>query len=658
MEILDKMKVVSLNYTFLVSFLVISIMQGCERTEKLSHHLASPDGNITVKFSLSPEGNVTYRVACCSQEVIQASRLGIIREDADFAKGLALDSVSAILPINYEYEMLQGKKRHYSYTGNERRFYLSNSTGLKMDIVFRISNDGVAFRYIFPEQSSDLKTINQEISEFRFPPQTKAFLQPMQASKSGWCQVNPCYEEYYQQGVLLKELPYSVPGWTFPALFQNGDFWLLISETAPDRNYCGCRLQQDTTNQIFQIDFPQPTEVFPGGVLKPTSCLPWNTPWRIITIGKGLKSIVESTLGTDLAEPVRLNDISYIKPGRSSWSWVLLKDDSTVYDVQRRFIEYSAKMHWEYCLIDADWDRKIGYEKLGNLTTYAKSKNVGIIVWYNSSGDWNTTTYSPKSKLLTHADRLKEFERLKEIGVRGIKVDFFGGDGQSVMAYYQDIFEDAAEFGLLVNCHGATLPRGWQRTYPNLLTMETVRGFEYITFEQVNANLEPNHACMLPFTRNVFDPMDFTPVCFSEVPGICRVTSNGFELATSVIFWSGIQHFAEIPRGMATVPDYVKTFMQEVPVAWDETSFIDGFPGKLVVLARRSGKTWYIAGINGENIEKALIFNLPFIKEGQIGTIITDGDDNRSFSTREMTIVPGKQIELSIRGNGGFVIKF
>ena len=642
----------------LISFSAFTLMKSCEGTDKLSRCLTSPDGNITVKFNQSPDGNVTYQVAIRGQEVIQASRLGIVREDADFTSGLILDSVSAICPINYEYEMHQGKKQHYSYAGNERRFYLTNSTGLKMDIVFRISNDGIAFRYIFPERSNELKTINKEMSEFHFAPQTKAFIQPMEVAKSGWCQVNPSYEEYYLQGVLLEELPYSVPGWAFPALFQNGDYWLLISETAPNRNYCGCRLQQDTTNHGFYVDFPQPAEVFPGGVLKPTSSLPWSTPWRIITIGKGLKNIVESTLGTDLAEPVRLSDVSYVKPGRSSWSWVLLKDDSTVYDVQKRFIEYAAEMHWQYCLIDADWDRKIGYQKLGDLTTYAKSKNVGIFVWYNSSGDWNTTTYSPKSKLLTHADRLREFRRLKEMGISGVKVDFFGGDGQSVLAYYQDIIEDAAEFGLLVNCHGATLPRGWQRTYPNLLTMEAVRGFEYIIFEQVNADLEPTHACMLPFTRNVFDPMDFTPVCFSEVPGLHRVTTNGFELATSIIFWSGIQHFAEIPRGMAAVPDYVKTFMQEVPVVWDETRFIDGFPGKLVVLARRSGKIWYIAGINGENSEKILRLDLPFLNDNQTGTVITDGDDNRSFSTSEITVVTGKQIELTIRGNGGFVIRF
>jgi len=318
-------------------------------------------------------------------------------------------------------------------------------------------------------------------------------------------------------------------------------------------------------------------------------------------------------------------------------------------------------MNWEYCLIDADWDTKIGYEKIKELSEYAQTKHVGILLWYNSSGDWNTTTYHPKSRLLTHEDRVKEFSKLKEMGIKGIKVDFFGGDGQSMMTYYQDIFEDAAEFGLLVNCHGATLPRGWHRTYPNLLTVEAVRGFEYITFEQMNADLEPNHSCMQPFTRNVFDPMDFTPVCFSEVPNIKRVTTNCFELALSVIFWSGIQHFAETPEGMVRqrrIPDYVKDFLREIPSHWDDTRFIKGFPGKLVVLARRSGNTWYVAGINGENIEKNLNLELLFLENEKTGMLITDGANNRSFTMQKITVTPEKPLETKLKGNGGFVIKF
>jgi hypothetical protein len=587
--------------------------------------------------------------------ILEQSKLGIIRGDEDFSRNLALESVSDVETTKTEYDLHQ---RKYSYAGNRRVFHLKNSSGNRMDIIFQVSNDGVAFRYYFPDSSSETKRIVEEVSSFHFLPGTKAWIQPMADAKTGWSDVQPCYEEHYQQGVEVDKLIPNKAGWVFPALFNFDRYWMLITETAPDRNYCGCRLRLDSASYEFSIGFPQEPEIFPGGPLNPQSALPWGTPWRIIAIGDGLKPIVESTLGTDLAEPVRLRDISYVRPGKASWSWALLKDGSVVYDAQKRFIDFAANMRWEYCLIDVNWDTQIGYDKIKELADYARAKHVGLILWYNSSGDWNTTTYHPKSKLLTHEDRVREFSRLKEMGIKGIKVDFFGGDGQSMMAYYQDIFEDASQVGLLVNCHGATIPRGWQRTYPNLLTMEAVRGFEYVTFDQINADLEANHACVLPFTRNVFDPMDFTPVCFSEVPGIKRITTNGFELALSVIFWSGIQHFAVTPEGMAKVPEYVRDFLREIPSRWDETRFVDGFPGKLVVIARRSGNTWYLAGINGEGDEKRLNFELPFLGSTRTGRLISDGADNRSFSMQMIKITQGKLLEVTLKGNGGFVIAF
>ena len=637
--------------------LALGIYSACPCKSE-NNTITSPDKKISVFFDISENKTALYTVKYTKKLIIDQSKLGIIMEDEDFSGNLTLDSVSNIKTVKDDYEMLQGKKRKYSYHANRKIFHLKNVNGKKMDIIFQISNDGVAFRYYFPEKSEKIKKIVKEISSFNFKPGTKAYIQHNSEAKSGWCQVNPGYEEFYEQGVEIEKLRFNDAGWVFPALFNDGEWWMLLSETAPDRNYCGCRLQQDSTSHEFFIDFPQRPEKIFDRELNPESQTPWKTPWRIIVIGNSLKTIAESTLGTDLAEPSKLKEISFVKPGQSSWSWVLLKDDSTVYDVQKRFIDYASEMNWEYCLVDADWDKKIGYEKLGELTEYAKTKGVGILLWYNSSGDWNTTEYSPKSKLLNHKDRLEEFSRIKELGVKGIKVDFFGGDGQSVMSYYQDIFEDAAEYKLMVNCHGATLPRGWQRTYPNLVTVEAVRGFEYVTFEQLNADHQPNHSCMLPFTRNVFDPMDFTPVCFSEVPGMKRITSNAFELASSILFCSGIQHFAETPRGMKGVPDYVKNFLRDIPNSWEDSKFIDGFPGKFVVIARKSDNICYVAGINGEETEKKLKCELPFIKETKSANLITDGKDNRSFSMQKIVYTPNDPLEIILKGNGGFVLKF
>jgi alpha-glucosidase len=548
------------------SFLLFFILSIHFLHAESDYTIQSPDKNIYVHISLTSQQTASYRIEYAGTVILQDSKLGLIREDHDFSRDLTLDSTSCIEVVSDTYKIL---RRTCSYLAHQRIIHFTTSSGNKIDVVFQVSNNGIAFRYSFPDSSNEIKRIQKEISSFHFVPGTRTWIQPIAEAKSGWCQVNPSYEEHYQQNVEIEKLITNKPGWVFPALFQYDRYWMLITETAPNRNYCGCRLVHNTTNSEFSIGFPDKRESFPGGPVNPESTLPWSTPWRIITIGNTLKSIVESTLGTDLAEPNKLHDISFVKPGRASWSWPLLKDDSTIYSVQKRFIDYAAQMKWEYCLIDANWDTMIGYEKAKELADYAKQKNVGILLWYNSSGDWNSTSYHPKSKLLTHESRIQEFMKLKEMGIKEIKVDFFGGDGQSMMVYYQDVLEDAARFGLMVNCHGSTFPRGWHRTYPNLITMEGVRGFEFITFDQYNADQEANHCCVLPFTRNVFDPMDFTPMAFSEVPNIRRMTTNGFELALSVMFWSGIQHYAEIPEGMAHVPNYVKEFLRDMPPAWE-----------------------------------------------------------------------------------------
>jgi hypothetical protein len=646
----------TIKFTYFISILGTAFLFSyCSKhSENL---LFSPNKDVRVDFEITHDQKATYSVSFKEQSVIHKSSLGIIREDADFTNSLKLDSVSGVDTIYDDYILTHGKKTKYSYTGFRKIFHLSNANGGKMDIIFQVSDDGVGFRYYFPEISSDTKKIVKENTGFSLSEKTKCWIQPITPSKSGWGQVQPSYEEHYVQDFEVENLTDTTPGWVFPALFKSGNIWVHITETFPLRNYCGSRLIHESQTANFTIGFPQKTENFPGGEVNPASKLPWYTPWRIITIGDSLKNIVESTLGTDLAEPSRLPDVSYIKPGRSSWSWVLLKDDSTVYDVQKRFVDYAADMGWEYCLVDAFWDQKIGFEKIKELVKYAETKRVGIVLWYNSAGDWNTTVLSPKSKLLTHTDRVAEFSKLKEFGVKGVKVDFFGADGQSMMAYYIDIIEDAAKYGLMVNCHGSTLPRGLHRTYPNLVSMEAIRGFEFVTFEQVNADRQPNHCCVIPFTRNVNDPMDFTPVCFSEVPNMQRKTSNAFELAVSVLFLSGLQHYAEVPQGMIKMPDYVKNILKAVPVSWNESKFVDGYPGKFVVIARRDNATWYVAGINGENQDKTIKVTLPFINRKE-GVLISDGETNRSFSKNDIELNDSKSLNITIKANGGFLLIF
>jgi hypothetical protein len=613
----------------------------------------SPNKKITLTTGIA-DGSAWYRVQYNGQEVIQRSKLGIDREDEQFTEGLLLQSLSGVEKVMDTYHTVNAKKSAITYKANKRILHLQNAGGKKMDLIFQVSNDGVAFRYYFPDAAADPKTITAEHTSWHFGKEVQAWLQPMQEAQGGWEHVYPCYEEHYLQGIPPATNSPTKAGWVYPALFKKKDTWVLITETAVDSSWCATRLQPTAPDGEYTIGFPDPREVFTGKDLLPRSVLPWYSPWRIITIGS-LKTIAESTLGTDLAKPAVAVDPSFIKPGKASWSWALLKDNSVVYDVQKQFIDYAADMHWQYCLVDVDWDTRIGYDKIKELAAYAATKNVGLILWFNSSGNWNTTPYHPKSALLTREAREKVFAQLQSMGIKGVKIDFFNGDGRSMIQYYLDILADAARYKLLVNFHGATLPRGWQRTYPHLMSAEAVKGFEMITFSQQDADVAANHCTMLPFTRNAFDPMDFTPMSLYKIPRIERKTTSAFELALSVAFLSGIQHYAETPEGMAQVPEYVKAFLRTLPNHWDDVRFIDGFPGKLYVVARRAGKKWYIAGLNGEKIDKSLTLDLSFLA-GKKGSLITDGSTPLSFTQQPLAIAAGKPVKINLLPNGGFVM--
>lgn len=617
--------------------------------------LQSPDKAIVLNVYLSASGEIQYSVQNSGINVIQPSTLGIMMKGHNFTQGLKLSSKSKTESISDRYEIKNAKKSNILYQANQLVITFTNEENKKMDVIFRLSNDGVAFRYSFPWIEKN-ETIIKEHSSFVFDGKAKAWLQPMSEAKTGWEHCHPSYEEHYLQDIPVGTVSLLKSGWVYPALFKTNDTWVLITEAALDGTYCGTRLINDSASSVYAIGFADPREVFTGGGYLPVNNKPWLTPWRIITIGS-LKTIVESTLGTDLAPKAVSIDPSFIKPGKASWSWINSKDDMIVYDEQKKYIDFASSMNWQYCLIDAAWDTKIGYEKVAELATYAKQKNVGLILWYNSAGDWNTVKYTPKDKLLTKEGREKEFGRLQSLGIKGVKIDFFGGDGQSMIQYYIDILNDAAKYKLLVNFHGATLPRGWQKTYPHLMTAEAIYGMEMVTFDQNAADKQANHCAMLPFTRNAFDPMDFTPMNLTGLTysSCIRKTTPAFELALSVLFLSGIQHFAQSPEGMTKVSDDVKFFLKNLPDYWDDVKFLEGYPGKYAIIARRSGNRWYIAGINGEKNEKKINLDLSSFKKSK-ATLFTDGTKDELFSKVILNTKKQKECALILNANGGFVM--
>lgn len=625
------------------------LLSACSSGKK-AVSISSGNGQIRVNLGCDNIGQPYFTIQCRNAMLLDTSYLGLLLDHADLTKGLTLDKVEGPRNVEETYPMVHGKKALIHYKQDEYLLRFANPDKVQLECQIRINEKGVAYRYRLPE-GGRVKVL-KEASSFGLGSGTKAWLQPMSKAKTGWKETNPSYEEHYLIDVPLPVESPKGAGFVYPALFRIQDNWLLLSETNVHPDYCGTRLTYDAGQQLMQVTMPQPEEVFPGGGLLPEGETPFVTPWRLMAIGE-LADIVESTLGTDLAAPAPADArLANYKPGLASWSWVLLKDDFTNYETSRKFIDYAASMNWPYCLIDADWDWKIGFERMQELVDYAAAKNVKILLWYNSSGTWNSTTYTPKGELVDPKQRATVFARLQKMGVAGVKIDFFGGDGQSMIAYYHDLMEDAAKYGLMVNFHGATLPRGWHRTYPNLMTTEAIIGQEFITFTQKNADLQPSHCAVIPFVRNVFDPMDFTPMVLDSIPNIHRRTTPAFELALPFLFTSGIQHIAEIPEGMAKMPEAVVQLLRDVPTQWDEVRFLSGYPGKDIVLARRKGDNWYIAGINGEAVEKTFTLDLSFVTNSS-GLIFMDGAGGK-LSSR--SIGKGPQT-LSIPAFGGFLIK-
>ncbi|MCP8897702.1 glycoside hydrolase family 97 protein [Gilvimarinus xylanilyticus] len=632
-------------------YLALLALAGCGGEPE--HRLTSPDGDLVLTLNEGERGRIEYALSHNNRTVLEPSPLGLVLNDARFDTNLALADAGDVNEVTDSYTMAHGKQRNISYDANEQVFTVRNAEGDLLEVAFRLSDDGLAFQYRIPNDTGKSRSLNRELTGFDFSSDSKAWLQPVAVAQTGFANTNPSYEEHYQMNIPAGTASPTEAGWVFPSLFHTGNDWVLITEAGMDGRFNASRLAQQSPEGEYRIGKPMEAEVVTNGALMANAESAFSSPWRIVTVGD-LATVTESTLGTDLAAPA-VAEMDWVTPGLSAWSWALLKDESVNVKTTREFIDYAAQMNWPYVLIDVNWDQNFGWEKLAELVEYAKPKGVGLLVWYNSSGDWNVTEYTPKSKLFERESRLQQFARLQEIGIKGVKIDFFPGDGQSVMQYYNDLVSDAAAHQLMVNYHGSSLPRGLHRTYPNMMTMESVNGFEMITFTQETADKAPSHMAMLPFTRNVFDPMDFTPTTFDEIPNIERRTSNGFELALPVLFTSGIQHIAETPQGMAKVPEYIREYLRDIPTLWDETRLLSGMPGEHAVIARRRGSDWFIAGINGTDSEKSLNLDLSFIDKAS-GQLITDGDTDRSF--RQSEVVNQDDFAITLRPRGGFVINF
>lgn len=630
-------------------FLALAL-SGFARAEGWS--VASPDGKVVITVSQAePGARLTYTVSCDGAAVLETSPLGINRRDAAFTEGLTLVDAGASSAHDSTYALLHGKRREARDHYSTRTLAFRNGNGATIELHLRAYDDGVAFRYRFPGEGGERKTVREESTGFRLPAGSKVWVQPYDEADV----YKPGYEAYWQFGVPAGTTSPNRAGWALPLLFSTpSGRWGLITEAYMDGSYGASRLRAEAPGGLYRLRFPDAAEGNGTGAVEPSSRLPWATPWRTVIIGTTPAPIVESTLVENLNPPSKVSDTGWIKPGRVSWSWLFDPDSPQDFARLKPFVDLAAEMGWEYTLVDANWDiMKNG--TIHDLIAYAKQKGVGVCLWYNSGGPHNVVTERPRGMMDLRRVRRYEFERLAKWGVKGVKVDFFQSDKSNIMTLYREILEDAADYKIMVNFHGCTLPRGWSRTYPHLMSMEAVRGAENYQFEPKFPAYAPKHNATLPFTRNAVGPMDYTPVMLHDNRNPL-VTTAAHEVALSVVFESGLLHFAGGPAEYRELAEVPKTFLKQVPVVWDETRFLQGQPAELLVLARRSGTTWYVAGIDGAGKARTLDLDLAKLGPGPwSATIIEDGAKRPELVGRTQHLDAGGRLKVETRPNGGFV---
>jgi hypothetical protein len=588
--------------------------------------VTSPNG----KLSAQAEGK-TLTISYEGKKALQMEELPFANSDFSFVRN-----------VKEDYRMLTGKRLVCSNEGNE--YIAALGEGVKM--VLRLYNDGIAFRYEYPEAWT-----GSDPTVYRIPEGTRRWMQQWTDSYEGYFPLSTTYKVEPVpsfSGISKSEEGYN-NRWGYPALLEPQDgLFVLLSEANIEHGQSASCLYND--KELYKV--------VPADLTKGTVPIVRNTPWRVAIIGS-LGDVVESTLITDVSNPCQIADTSWIQPGVVSWVYWAYNHGSNDYSIIKKYVDMAATLHLPYVLIDAEWDQMDQLasnegKTIEDAIAYAKEKGVKPMIWYNSSVGWVDGAPTPKYRLNKSEDREKEFAWCEKLGVAGVKIDFFSGDNQMNMDYCLDLLESAARHHLLVNFHGATIPRGWQRTWPNLMSTEGVYGAEWYNNVPTFTAKAAAHNATLPFTRNVIGPMDYTPCAFSDSQHP-HITTHAHELALTVLFESGLQHLADKPESYLAQPHEVQDFFSHLPAVWDETRFVSGYPGESVVLARRSGDTWYIAGINGTDEPKAL----PLLSRRGLGwsdqphiTTFLDAGDRAWKILPKVSELPEKVV---CRPRGGFV---
>ena len=600
----------------------------------------SPNGKLSLE-----QKDAGYVIRYGQASVLNISQVGITTSSV--GEGLMFQRMVKRGKVKADYQMKEGKRLHPKNVANEYVCEYADKNGKPVQLVFRLYNDGVAFRYELSGLKGD--QLKDEQTVYTIPEGMKRWIQQWSDGYEGFFPLTTTGKVKTLGGFGGSQVMNNDnTHWGYPVLVQpTENVFALITEANIERRQSASSLKNEGEMSAYKV-CPDQNEVSLEGN--------WHTPWRVVMIG-GLADVVESTLVTDVAEPTQYSDTSWIKPGVVSWVYWAYNHGSNDYNIIKKYVDFAATLHLPYVLIDAEWDEMKDGKTVVDAVNYAKSQGVKPLIWYNSSVGWVNGAPGPKYRLNKPEDREREMAWCEEIGVAGVKIDFFSGDNQMNMDYCIDLLECAARHHLLVNFHGAPIPRGWQRTYPNLLSTEGVYGAEWYNNVPTFTKKAAAHNATLPFTRNVIGPMDYTPCAFSDSQHP-HITSHAHELALTVLFESGLQHLADRPESFLAQPKEVQDFLSQLPAAWDDTRFVAGYPGEYAVLARRSGNTWYVAGINGSDEPRTIALNTSFIKaaKGDILSFADSGNEAAPWNISKVTHLPAS-VACQPRGGFLFIIK-
>jgi len=606
--------------------------------------LTSPDGQCAISVLLDEKGDLSYQALRAGMIVIQKSPLGLRRDDAGFEHALTFEHASKVERRRENYELFAGPQPRVDHIVKHLNLIFHNTNGALIELDVAASDEGVAFRYRFAQKSSEIHIIESELTGFQLPLNASGWFQPYHVAGP----YTPAYEDFYFHTSPGEPPPDSrarAVGWAFPALFHVPDAsaWVLLTESGTDESYCACHLGPHSSGGLYRIAFPLADETTKGYTHKfgpePRYSLPWTMPWRVIVMSPTVENIATETLVTDLAPSSRVTDTSWIHPGRASWSWWSYSDEPATAKRFDEFTDFAAQMRWEYTLFDAGWWRP----GLKPIADHATAKGIIPLAWLHASDFYETNK------------RKEKLEEMAAAGVYGVKVDFWCSDRQEAIAAQQALFKDAAERKMVANLHGCTIPRGWQRTWPNFLSCEAVLGSESCFYEPRYTQKAAELDTVLPFTRNAIGPMDLTPVGCS-LKKYARTTTAAHQLAAAIIFTCGIIHYADQPEFFDSLPAEARQIFRDAPARWDETRCLLGDPGRVTVFARRSDRRWFIAGINGTSEILPIALDLSAFKKFPNWLMIAEGEN----ANMQVTVTqPSKSDEWrqEIPPRGGFILR-